>query len=276
MASRACHVATDVYSFGVMAHEMLSAALPFDGSSEELRDAHLHRDAPLVHGTTPTLAALVAECLSKPPGARPAATVISERLLRESSTETATTRSGLAKLQESNLQLVARQREEETTASAKTSAKAARAELYRSAQQTFSRLSLAMYDNIVSSASAAAATSREATWTITFGQATLTVGRIVETSTRPWMSLPPAFDVVAHSEISIELPVHNNYTGRSHSLWFCDAREAGGFQWFEAAFMFTPLVPRQSLQESVRTWARRQVCTSARAGPWTLPDGLAL
>lgn len=241
--------ATDVYSFGVMAHEMLSAALPFDGSSEGLRDAHLHQAAPLLQGITPTLAALVAECMSKPPGVRPTATVISERLRRESSTENATARSGLAKLQESNLQQVARQREEETRASARISAKAARAELYQSAQQTFRSVSSAMYDEIVSSASAAAATSREATWTITLGQATLTIGPMVETSTRPWKYVPPAFDVVAHSEISIEIPVHNSYTGRSHSLWFCDAQDAGSFQWFEAAFMFMPLVPRQSLQD---------------------------
>jgi eukaryotic-like serine/threonine-protein kinase len=33
---------------------------------------------------------------------------------------------------------------------------------------------------------------------------------------------------------------------RSHSLWYCDARESGRYQWFETAFMISPLIPRQS------------------------------
>jgi eukaryotic-like serine/threonine-protein kinase len=32
----------------------------------------------------------------------------------------------------------------------------------------------------------------------------------------------------------------SGYEGRGHSLWYCDAREAGRYQWFETAFTLSP------------------------------------
>ena len=52
------------------------------------------------------------------------------------------------------------------------------------------------------------------------------------------MQLP--FDVVAHTSISLSVPRDRyGYTGRSHSLWYCDAQHEGGFRWYETAFMIT-------------------------------------
>lgn len=41
----------------------------------------------------------------------------------------------------------------------------------------------------------------------------------------------------------------SGYVGRSHSLWFCDAQETGRYQWFETAFMISPLIPRMSEED---------------------------
>src|SRR5262249_39442449 len=49
------------------------------------------------------------------------------------------------------------------------------------------------------------------------------------------------------SSINLSIPQDRyGYEGRSHSLWFCDAKEAESYQWYENAFMFHPLNRQQS------------------------------
>lgn len=67
--------ATDIYSLGVLAHEMLTASKPFDrGTPIATALAHV-RDAPppLPPGTPADLNTLIAACLSKGPENRPSA-----------------------------------------------------------------------------------------------------------------------------------------------------------------------------------------------------------
>lgn len=46
------------------------------------------------------------------------------------------------------------------------------------------------------------------------------------------------FRVIAEAVVSVNQPQNRGgYDGRSHSLWFCDAQEAGRFAWYEVAFM---------------------------------------
>lgn len=63
-----------------------------------------------------------------------------------------------------------------------------------------------------------------------------------KTQTEPWGGWqPPVFEVVAHAGLGVTIPGNSHgYVGRSHSLWYCDAQEAGRFQWFETAFMLSP------------------------------------
>ena len=165
-------------------------------------------------------------------------------------------RSGLARLRESNLKEVASQRKAESEASAKRSAAERRRELFQTGEAMLEGVSMALYKAIRSSASAAEATAPAAGWTIKLGDASLSFGSVFETSPRPWYREAPAFDVVAHAQISVNVPTLHNSGGRSHSLWYCDAREEGRFQWFETAFMVTPVFPQQS-DHSVRSrWIR--------------------
>ena len=234
--------ATDVYSLGVMAHEALSGTLPFSGSSEDLRDSHLHRAPPALEGVTPELSALVAECLYKAPGARPSAQTILARLEHHATNQQHALSSGLARLQDTNLREVTRQAEAEREASLAQSAEDQRAELLKSAQQAFHGVSDALCQTILASASAARPTQSRNAWTISLGRAELEMGSLSQTPTNPWAWQAPAFTVIAHAQIAVTIPRHNDYEGRSHSLWYCDAREEGRFQWFETAFM--SLVPR--------------------------------
>jgi hypothetical protein len=58
---------------------------------------------------------------------------------------------------------------------------------------------------------------------------------------------PPAIDLVSHATITIVFPPDRfGYEGRSHSLWYCDAKQEGDYGWFETAFMHTPMTHRQS------------------------------
>ena len=45
------------------------------------------------------------------------------------------------------------------------------------------------------------------------------------------------FEVVAYAKITLTIPQgRDGYTGRSHSLWYCDAQDLGVFRWYETAF----------------------------------------
>ena len=46
------------------------------------------------------------------------------------------------------------------------------------------------------------------------------------------------FEVIACASIELlQTSTYNDYPGRSHSLWYCDAMHKGQFEWFELAFM---------------------------------------
>jgi serine/threonine-protein kinase len=55
--------------------------------------------------------------------------------------------------------------------------------------------------------------------------------------------------VIAHASLGVVIPPDRfGYEGRSHSLWYCDAHEAGRYQWFETAFMYSPFLAQQGRQ----------------------------
>lgn len=53
--------------------------------------------------------------------------------------------------------------------------------------------------------------------------------------------------MIAHSAIGISIP-QDRYgnQGRLHSLWYCDAKRAGEFRWYETGFMASPIVRRDT------------------------------
>lgn len=80
-------------------------------------------------------------------------------------------------------------------------------------------------------------------WTIRLSDAQLTFTGCTEADLTTWNTETTApFDVIAYAAIQLKIPQsRGGYEGRSHSLWYADAQLAERYQWFETAFMDTPL-----------------------------------
>ena len=231
--------ATDVYSLGVIAFELLTGSLPFQGpESLDFRHQHLHVDpCPLVSVHAP-LAALIEECLFKAPEARPAPSVLLTRLGQIGQP----TISGLAQLQEAHRAEVSRRGEAARRESEKRSEDERRAALVDSGFDLLTRISETLKETILTAAPLATSDKRPGLeWRIQLNNARMEFESAAATPSNPWEGWsPPAFDVIAHATLSIEIPARNNgYGGRIHSLWYCDAQEINRYEWFETAFMFT-------------------------------------
>ncbi|MEV7925970.1 serine/threonine-protein kinase [Kitasatospora sp. NPDC088779] len=248
-------VAIDVYSFGVIAFQLLSGNLPFLGPTrEDLRRQHVHEAPPRLPGVPSILAALVAECLHKLPELRPTPAEVLDLLTRAGGPAV---EGGRAALAAANLAEVT-QRAEQGRLSVQWNAEAERREqILAVGEADLTRISEILLREIAHQAPAGTVQDLgQDGWIFTLGRATLAFS-----SARPahdWVGTsPPPFDVIAYAAVTLQVPDFHpgphpgfanpggvgtyGYRGRSHSLWYCNAR-GGRYRWFETAFMTFPTI----------------------------------
>lgn len=239
--------AADVYAAGVMTFEMLSGSRPFIGPSfEDFHDQHLHKAAPQLHGAPPAIASLVAECLYKAPEARPSAANIAARLGQVSDTAVSP---GLGRLQATNVVEVKRRSEAALAESHVRSDADRRAALLEAAEHALGVISSALRDAILTAAPATQVVSHsESSWELRLKDAHLRLMTAGQRLRSAWGNPSPVpFDVISSTRLELEIPPDQyGYKGRGHSLWYGDVQKESEYQWFETAFMITPLLDRPS------------------------------
>lgn len=235
--------ATDVYATGVTAYEILEGNQPFPGPEmHDYRRQHLEDTPPPIQGIPVSLHSLIVECLYKAPQARPSPQNLLERL----KTGVQPASEAAQRLQHAHQGAVERQAEAARQESAAQSEANRRAELCLAAEQSLTRIAEQLHTQIVVNAPRSASPNGTL-WPCTLNNARLSVEPVSMAAVPSEEShYQPPFEVIAYSQITVSIPSDRfDYHGRSHSLWYCDAKEKGVFRWHETSFMITPSIPRR-------------------------------
>ncbi|WP_128774453.1 serine/threonine-protein kinase [Actinomyces oricola] len=238
--------ATDMYAFGVMAYELLEGHLPFQGqTAEALREQHLHTTPPDMSIEVPRLQVMICECLNKAAEARPTADWVLQQLAHAAD---APASPGIQQLQQVSQQFSALRSQALAEDEQRRTLRERRKELFQDACRSFEHLRATVQNTIVDNTPFAEYEERREQTNlgdkITISSVTLVAARLEFVGPRivePERWSGP-FEVIACASIELDqTSTHNDYPGRSHSLWYCDALHEGRFDWFELAFMDSPL-----------------------------------
>ncbi len=236
--------ATDVYSLGIVAYELLAGQVPFVGPEvHDYRRQHLEDTPESISGIPLKIQSLIDECIYKSSEARPSPQNLLARLV-EGLWEAS---EGASSLQRANAIAVSRHAEAARKESVARSQAMRRLELCEAADRSLARVVGLLNGQIMLNSPASEYPGPIPEWSWSLNEAKLSVeaSRMVEDCPDGDTYGSP-FEIVAYSIITLQIqPDLHDFDGRSHSLWYCDAQVAGVFRWYETAFMISPLIPKR-------------------------------
>ena len=255
--------ATDVYSAGVVAHELFAGQVPF--KTQDIRRQHLEEMPEPIESITPALQSIITSCLYKDPAARPRPKELLTQLRNSISMPIS---NAAVRLQRANQQSVTRVAEEKRQESLIRSENERRDRLFRAAKQGLNTCIAHLREGIETNAPEAivsieplipeaAISAGSLVSRVEFDDWIGSDHRIVVALMDAELAIAPIervskstqtarhsreITVVAYSAIGVKTQSPNQgYQGRSHALLYCDAVERGRFRWYETAFMQDPL-----------------------------------
>ena len=231
--------ASDVYSFGIIAYQLLDGSLPFAGpNKEDFRQQHLTEPSPALDSGPAKLRILIEECLYKSPDARPHPAAILARL---DSVPTTSMTAGASRLAEANHRHVRERARQQALYTAEQDRQTQFQRTFdaasRSLEGVAALLEGAIRDNAPDAEFINITGNAAPRFKTKFRDGSLTFGQ-----TQPIEHWHGPFEVLAASNVTVDFGrPGRNWVGRSHSLWFGDPLREGEFGWFELAFMESPL-----------------------------------
>jgi hypothetical protein len=229
--------ATDVYALGCIGYALLTGSPPFQGTSDELRDRHLHADPPpLDLSVPPQLRSLLAMMLRKPPEARPnlnrVKTILSD-IIKRTGEPSPTSFDQLAEVGAN----VARARAEAERVEKQVFTQTeARLRLATAGGKTLREIMGRLFNRLQTNVPIA----NRGAYSLTLGQGIMQVSVAPEVSMiDPGFLNAEAFtfskwDVVLVETIAVrqQHPVYE----WSASLWYCKLPETTDYRWYEASY----------------------------------------
>ena len=218
--------ATDIYAFGVIAHELLSGDRPFPGPGvDSYRDQHLNVAPPKLQ-TTKRLVSLVQECLFKAPGARPSAENLAARL---KSADVDAKKPGASALADAHQVAVETEVAAQKALQEKQTEQSRRKILSEPAALLFEQISEELIEFIQDQAPAAIIRRNyTGRGQVELGSAKLTIAELTNNPV-----LNSQFDVIAFSSITL---TNQQGFSRSHSLYYANFDTESEYKWYELAF----------------------------------------